>query len=205
MATHRLTKHPVACAVCGKSFHPRLSQIALGEGKFCGLRCYHESQRTTPQSFWLKLDRTGECWLWTGGVYKSGYGSTAFAGLTGRRKWAAHRLAWTLANGPIPNGLCVLHKCDANYPMGSRDYRRCCNPAHLWLGTRPENQADMAAKGRQARGERHGVTTLTTEQVVEMRRLHAAGVSTAMLGRQFHTSQATASRIVSRRTWRHVS
>jgi hypothetical protein len=53
--------------------------------------------------------------------------------------WKAHRVAWTLANGPIPAGMHVLHTCD-NPP--------CCNPGHLWLGTQADNMADMARKGR---------------------------------------------------------
>ncbi|MGH7024521.1 MAG: HNH endonuclease signature motif containing protein [Caulobacteraceae bacterium] len=53
----------------------------------------------------------------------------------------AHRLAWELANGPIPDGLLILHKCDN--PV-------CCNPDHLFLGTAADNHADCAAKGRAA-------------------------------------------------------
>ncbi len=56
-----------------------------------------------------------------------------------------HRVAWEDANGPVPDGKCVLHKCD-NPP--------CCNPEHLFLGTREENNADRDAKGRTAKGEK---------------------------------------------------
>jgi hypothetical protein len=68
----------------------------------------------------------------------NGYGMLGL----GRRtdpKTAAHRVAWTVAVGPIPEGLNVLHHCDN---------RPCCNPAHLWLGTQRDNLLDMVAKGR---------------------------------------------------------
>jgi hypothetical protein len=88
----------------------------------------------------------GECWLWHARLWKSGYGSFSVNG----RDERAHRVAWALANGPIPEGMCVLHRCD-NPP--------CCNPAHLFLGTPAVNARDRSAKGRSATGARHGSRT----------------------------------------------
>lgn len=86
------------------------------------------------------------CRLWTGALYPSGYG--AFGVTTGQPPTGAHRVAWELAHGPIPDGLFVCHHCDIHYPLGDRTYRRCVNHEHLWLGTHEDNMADMVAKGR---------------------------------------------------------
>lgn len=77
----------------------------------------------------------GDCIEWTGLRIRRGYGQTSLH----NRRIMAHRLAWIIANGPIPDGLCVCHRCD-NPP--------CCNVEHLFLGTVKDNTQDMVAKGR---------------------------------------------------------
>jgi len=62
-------------------------------------------------------------------------------------RWQAHRLVWEKFYGSIPEGLCVMHKCAVP---------ACVRPDHLELGTRADNNRDRAAKGRTARGDRHG-------------------------------------------------
>lgn len=105
----------------------------------------------TAEMFWARLDRSdpARCWEWHGSGLRTGYGRVSFGG----RLWLTHRLAYELANEPIPDGLHVLHRCDN---------RRCCNPAHLFLGTHADNVADMVAKGRQAR-------KLTDDDVISIR------------------------------------
>jgi hypothetical protein len=80
-----------------------------------------------------------DCILWSGRIGNHRYGVVDVGG----RSVLAHRQAWEDANGPIPVGLFVLHRCD-NPP--------CVNPEHLFLGTHQDNMADMKAKGRGANG-----------------------------------------------------
>lgn len=84
--------------------------------------------------FWRGVDKAGDCWIWTRCRDRRGYGRFS---AKGHRR--AHRFSWALTNGPIPPGMCVLHRCD-NPP--------CVNPAHLFVGTSNDNVADMMAKGR---------------------------------------------------------
>lgn len=84
----------------------------------------------------LVLTESG-CIEWTGAKQPRGYGHIATG--EGRETIGTHRAAWIVANGPIPDGMDVCHSCD-NPP--------CCNPQHLFLGTRSENLLDMVDKGR---------------------------------------------------------
>jgi hypothetical protein len=104
--------------------------------------------------FWSKVDKSGgpdACWLWTARKAKTGYGNFKVGGEMTR----AHRVSWTITNGPIPHdgsyhGICVCHKCDV---------KLCCNPSHLFLGTNADNVADRGAKGRTASGDKSGART----------------------------------------------
>jgi hypothetical protein len=110
-----------------------------------------------------KVDRgspLGECWEYTGCRHRQGYGSITVGGLG----HGTHRIAYTVANGPIPDGLFVCHHCD-NPP--------CCNPAHLFLGTNLDNMRDLYAKGRQRGGRRTDQTTeasMAAEQTAKRER-----------------------------------
>lgn len=90
------------------------------------------------------------CLEWTGATNPAGYGLINVDG----KAVLTHRLAWTLANGPILDGLHVLHHCD-NPPCGETE-------THLFLGTDADNRADMAAKGR-GRGPAHLYVTRLSE------------------------------------------
>ena len=133
------------------------------------------------------------CWLWTAGK-RRGYGSIRDGG----RMRQAHRVAWELAHGPIPDGLCVCHKCD-NPP--------CVNPAHLFLGTKQDNNRDRARKGRQGwiKGESNGRARLTEDDVREIRALIELGKhSQREIGQEYGVSRTLIGRIVRSEVWTHV-
>ena len=87
------------------------------------------------ERFWAAVDTTGDCWLWTAGRNRLGYGFLMVNGKT----TSAHRFSYMLHHGEIHDGLHVMHACD-NPP--------CVNPKHLSLGTMKDNIADSIAKGR---------------------------------------------------------
>lgn len=151
------------------------------------------SQGYETQQSWPTTKPESSCVEWSGYRDKHGYGRASFDGRTD----SAHRIAWQLANGPVPVGLCVLHKCD-NPP--------CINPEHLFLGTQADNLADMTAKGRRGavRGEQHPLAKLTREEVVCLRQLVAAGEPGRSVARRYGISHTQVQRIVARLRWPHV-
>src|ERR1700675_1831480 len=91
----------------------------------------------TPERFWGNVDKSGECWLWTGARSKSGYGQLRVDG----KSQYAHRLAWRLATGTDPGDAHVLHRCDQP---------ACVRHEHHFLGAPADNAADKVSKGRQS-------------------------------------------------------
>jgi hypothetical protein len=134
------------------------------------------------------------CHVWTGARVPRGYGY--INDVSGGRKKAlrVHRVAWELVNGPIPEGLSVLHACDN---------RLCVNPAHLSLGTAADNTADMIAKGRMAVGERR-THKLTEEDVYNIRWLRGV-LFQKEIAAIFGVHPQTIDRIQNGRRWKHVS
>lgn len=136
-----------------------------------------------------------ECWEWKGTLTPLGYGQKSI----GDRHFATHRLSWAWANdrwsekGP-PKGLCVLHRCDNP---------ACCNPRHLFLGTKKDNSQDMVRKGRNRcqRGEKVALSKLTEEKI---RLIRASRKSNRQLAEEFGVCHPNISRIRSRKMWKHV-
>ena len=180
------------------------------------------------ERFWNHVEKLSEdeCWIWTG--RKSGYpprqyGQPKICG----KFYKAHRIAYELAYGEIPDGLFVCHSCDT--PL-------CVNSHHLWLGTAADNAHDRDAKGRQrgfisgqtwaqlnpdlikrgkdswisqhperrAKGERVHGSKLTKEQVMTIRDKYKEGQSQSELARRYGVRQSSIWCIVTRKTWRHV-
>lgn len=143
--------------------------------------------RNTPDTFWRRVARlsTHECWEWQGRRNEKGYG---VIGWNGKPSVGAHRIAWTLTNGAIPEGMCVLHRCD--------------NPPHLFIGTQRENIADRDSKGRTV--DPPSRAKLTDDQVRELRRLYESGITQVELAKRFPVSRGNLSKILNRRSYTHV-
>ena len=141
------------------------------------------------ERFWSKVDirNPNECWEWKAGRFIDGYGQFS----KDNKSLHAHRVAWELTYGPIPKGMCVLHRCDN--PC-------CCNPAHLWLGTIADNNADRDRKGRgnAPRGEQHGESKLREFEVREIRR---SSLPQTQLAQVYGVSYQTVSRIKRFESW----
>ena len=139
---------------------------------------------TLEERFWRFVDKGAECWAWNGTRGNGGYGM-----FKGTKTGLAHRMSYTLANGPIPIGLDVLHRCD-NPP--------CVNPAHLFLGTNSDNQQDCIAKGRHAPPP---TQKLTADIVRGIRRSRASAKDLAAI---HGVTRSTIYDIRNRQTWRNA-
>ena len=143
------------------------------------------------QRFWDKVEKTDDCWLWTGGKRRRGYGTFKYNG----KMVAAHRFSYTENRGVIPPGSYVLHTCDTP---------SCVNPDHLFLGTRADNMADMVTKGRAQRGESRPHAKLADHDVRAIRSAHHDGESQSSIARRYAVSQTSIWKIVHRLRWGHV-
>ena len=143
------------------------------------------------ERFWSKVDQRGhdECWEWQRGCFSNGYGLVS---LYPHGNFLAHRVAYALGHGHAPGQLLVCHRCDNP---------RCCNPAHLFLGTCADNLADMRAKRRGQIGETNSQAKLTASIV---RAILASDESQYVLGDRYGIEQSTVSSIRRGKTWGHV-
>jgi len=134
------------------------------------------------------------CHLWTAARSASGYGAIWSNG-KGR---AAHRVAWELKNGPVPDGLFVLHRCDV---------RECVNTDHLYIGTARENIADMDRRGRRVtpRGSELPHAKLTEGAIRSIRKRLAAGEVQTAIAADYGVRDSAISRINTRKHWEHVT
>ena len=135
-----------------------------------------------------EYDTNGGCWLWPAAPEGKGYCDISVNG----RIMKAHRASWMAHNGPIPDGMHVLHKCDV---------RPCVNPAHLFLGNASDNMRDMFLKGR-------GRQKLKPSQVLEIRAAYASTPRghpdpKANLAERYGVSRFAVSDIISGRRWGH--
>lgn len=134
------------------------------------------------------------CHLWTGATRQSGKYGVFW---DGKKYVSSHRFAWEVANGEIPTGKLILHKCDVP---------SCVNPAHLYAGTQSENILDAVSRGRlnrttRARGERSGRAILSEQQAVE---ILASKERIATLAKRYGVHWMTIKAIISGKSWKHL-
>jgi len=149
------------------------------------------------KNFWSRVDKSKDCWLWTGAKIK-GYGSLRYQ----QKHKYAHRVAWELTKGAIPPNLVVCHHCDNP---------ACVRPSHLFIGTQADNLKDMNAKGRNGaftkpecvpRGENHCRAKLSQTKADEIRSLYTQGNwSQRKLAQKYGVSQKLIYLIVNLKHW----
>lgn len=140
------------------------------------------------QKFHSRIDKNGECWVWTGGHSACGYGCFKPAD----KQVLAHRYSYEQHVGPIPTGHFVLHRCDN---------KSCVNPAHLFTGTQRDNMQDMKAKGRHQYGERSSRAKLTEAQA---REILLSTELPSVAAKRFNISHMTVRHIRKGRLWAHL-
>lgn len=144
------------------------------------------------ERFWANVERLSpaECWVWTG-LRVSGYGQIR----AGNKQKGAHRISYEWAKGPIPPGMFVMHSCDNP---------ACVNPNHLSVGTPGDNSRDAAAKGRMARGKRHGMARLTEEYVREIKASPRRRSSVTYFANKFGVGRDSIYSVYWGETWKWV-
>ncbi|MBE5251590.1 HNH endonuclease [Mixta sp. Marseille-Q2057] len=139
-------------------------------------------------------EQTG-CWEWQRHTNNAGYGKLTING----RGVYAHRLAYQLVKGELPEGLDAMHSCDNP---------KCINPEHLVAGTRSQNMKDCSARGRAKiptsikRGESNGAAKLREVDVRSIKRLLEKGCTQREIADRFGISQSQVSHIKLGRAWK---
>lgn len=147
--------------------------------------------------FWSHVDKSGDCWIWKAYCNKRGYGQFGHFD----KVLKAHRVAYEITYGKVPNNLEVCHHCDNP---------SCVNPKHLFLGTHSDNMQDESRKGRcylqkhpeLRQGEKHPLAKLTEQQVIEIRQ--SKGFTQEQLAKKYGVCRWMIRRILSRLAWKHI-
>jgi hypothetical protein len=157
---------------------------------------------TFEERFWTKVHKGDKCWLWQAATNDYGYGvfyvkRNSIEKRQDRKSHmtVAHKVAWMLTNGAIPDGLEVCHSCDV---------RACVNPSHLFLGTHKDNMQDASNKHRLPYGERHPNSKMDTDTVLQIKQDIEKGLTGTEIAIKYGVARSYASGIRTKRRWKHV-
>jgi len=143
-------------------------------------------EKSEYERFWSNVDKECseffDCWEWTGFKTRWGYGGFSL----NHKSYLAHRVAWELVNGKIPEGMCVLHECDN---------KKCVNPDHLKLGTHQDNTDDMMLRNRSC-------SKLSPEDVIAIRILCQCGYTMQVIAKMYDVGKSTICRISLRQVFK---
>lgn len=187
---------------CGTEWKVALTAIRRGKTVSCGCkridnnRSRGYSDLDVARVLSVRTTETnGGCLEFQGFRNQDGYGIICFRG----KIMGAHRVAWMIKNGKIPDGMYILHRCD-NPP--------CCNVDHLFIGTQKDNMQDCVSKGRLTRnprkGDRHPLSKIKERDIPEIRFLLQGGTSQTVIARRFGVSRSTIEQIKYGKTWKHI-
>lgn len=127
--------------------------------------------KTLEERFWAKVDKSGECWIWTGSKSSNGYGNIGI-GAPSKKNVSAHRLSYEMANGKTPEGLVIDHKCHQH---------ACVNPDHLQAVPQKQNGENRCGPSIRSTSGARGVFWNKRARKFEARaghngKLHYAGI-----------------------------
>ena len=151
------------------------------------------ARKVTPEVFWQRVRKQKGCWEWQGATNSTGYGNLVFHG----RAATAHRVAAFLS-GLIHAVAAPQDRRSTGFILHSCDNRKCCNPAHMRVGTYAENQREAYARQRRAayKGEKHANAKQTKESVVLIKDMYSHGISQEAIARLLDVSQSGISKIL---------
>jgi HNH endonuclease len=178
---------------CGNEKVTKGAYLRAGVTRSCGCLVtkndneYDEQIRKKIESN-IHINENG-CWIWKGAKHRQGYGNIAYR----CRAQLVHRVSWVIYKGKIPKGIKVCHKCDIT---------SCCNPHHLFLGTQKDNVYDAVEKGKfdqRKLGKRRN--KLNWDQVQEVKKLNAQGMSRQKIQEKFQVGQTCIAKILQGVSW----
>lgn len=140
--------------------------------------------------FWTQVNRTDPdgCWPFLGYIASHGYGQFSFS----KYRVRAHRFAWVMSRGDVPEGHDVCHACDNP---------RCVNPSHLFTAPHVENLRDSIRKGRK---RAWGLQKLNAAQVYQIRARAATGERHKDIAADFGIARHSVGQIANRKYWKHL-